>query len=207
MTLSAQLTASQAQCTALQAEVERATLAVSAMKAELEVGREKARNAEEIAEERVQKAQADCAERIAGIEDELRTAETIRRKLHNQVQELKGNIRVFARVRPALPHEQSNPAGLADIAYGDERTAAETGQSHLTITSKSESATGREREQVLAFQFDQIFQPKDGQKEVFEEISMLAQSVLDGYNVCIFAYGQTGSGKSWTMEGGSVSLA
>lgn len=49
---------------------------------------------------------------------------------------------------------------------------------------------------------------------------MLAQCVLDGYNVCltwprrvpsltyfqvcIFAYGQTGSGKSWTMEGGQV---
>jgi kinesin family member C1 len=42
---------------------------------------------------------------------------------------------------------------------------------------------------------------------VFEEISQLAQSCTDGYNVCIFAYGQTGSGKSFTMEGGLVSAS
>nr|XP_018259173.1 kinesin family member C1 [Kwoniella dejecticola CBS 10117]OBR81331.1 kinesin family member C1 [Kwoniella dejecticola CBS 10117] len=181
LTLSAQLQASQTQLTLVQAEVERATLSVSSMKAELAIDRDV---------------------RLAEIEEELRNAETIRRKLHNQVQELKGNIRVFARVRPALAHESSSPDALAEIAYGDERTAQETGQSQIVVTSRSESATGQSREQEYPFTFDKIFNPSAGQQEVFEEISMLAQSVLDGYNVCIFAYGQTGSGKSWTMEGG-----
>ncbi|OCF39757.1 kinesin family member C1 [Kwoniella heveanensis CBS 569] len=178
LTLSAQLAASQTQLTMLQAEVERATLSI------------------------IKRAKMDADQRIAEIEEELRAAETIRRKLHNQVQELKGNIRVFARVRPALAHESSDPEALADIAYGDERLAQETGQSQIVVTSRTESATGQQREQINNFTFDKIFAPNAGQKEVFEEISMLAQSVLDGYNVCIFAYGQTGSGKSWTMEGG-----
>lgn len=102
MTLSAQLVASQTQLQILQAEVQRATLSVSSMKAELEVGRQKARDAEDRALDKIREAEEDRDTRIAEIEDQLRTAETIRRKLHNQVQELKGNIRVFARVRPAL---------------------------------------------------------------------------------------------------------
>lgn len=34
---------------------------------------------------------------------------------------------------------------------------------------------------------------------VYSDTRPLIQSVLDGYNVCIFAYGQTGSGKTYTM--------
>lgn len=102
MHLSAQLTAAQTQLSILQGEIERATMSVSAMKAELELGRQRARDAEDRAQKRVAEMEEERDATVASVQAELREAESIRRKLHNQVQELKGNIRVFARVRPAL---------------------------------------------------------------------------------------------------------
>jgi kinesin family protein C1 len=46
---------------------------------------------------------------------DLISEETQRRVLHNQIQELKGNIRVFCRVRPALAHEpEANAIRIPD---------------------------------------------------------------------------------------------
>lgn len=45
------------------------------------------------------------------------------------------------------------------------------------------------------------FSPNPGQAAVFEEVSDLVQSALDGYKVCLFSYGQTGAGKTHTMQG------
>ena len=163
--------------------------------------------------------------RIDELEAEAREAEMVRRRLHNMVQELKGNIRVFARVRPLLSSdvscasdEKARKEALANMLFPDARDHRE-----IVLNSTSESATGQERKETWNFSFDrvtcpngsvsngsakvlQVFEPQCTQEEVFEEISQLAQSCTDGYNVCIFAYGQTGSGKSFTMEGGSVSV-
>ena len=123
----------------------------------------------------------------------LRTEETLRRKLHNQVQELKGNIRVFCRVRPPLDDE-SEPARMT---YPD----AELDAKELEVTGQEEkSSLGNVTTKKHPFSFDRIFGPTSQNAEVFDEISQLVQSALDGYNVCIFCYGQTGSGKTHTMS-------
>jgi len=133
----------------------------------------------------------------------LRVEETLRRKLHNQVQELKGNIRVFCRVRPTLDAEADE---AAKILYPD----CDEDSKELTVMGpEQKSALGNVTTSRNCFSFDRVFGPLSPNSTVFEEISQLVQSALDGYNVCIFCYGQTGSGKTYTMsaEDGMIPLA
>ncbi len=127
--------------------------------------------------------------------DKLRQEETLRRKLHNQVQELKGNIRVFCRARPSLNSEPDQDA--ARIAFPD----TDKDCREIEVQGPEEkSSLGNVTTKKNAFAFDRVFGPKAGNSDVFDEISQLVQSALDGYNVCIFCYGQTGSGKTFTMS-------
>lgn len=132
--------------------------------------------------------------KLAAAEQRVHDGEVLRRKLHNAIQELKGSIRVFCRVRPLMPEEDggggagegpavSYPALLSNDLQGQPIELAQSnGSKH-------------------AFTFDRVFGPDTSQADVFEEIEQLVQSALDGYKVCIFAYGQTGSGKTYTMLG------
>ena len=50
------------------------------------------------------------------------------------------------------------------------------------------SATGQSRgAKEFRFDFDKVFPPQASQQDVFEEVSQLVQSALDGYHVCVFA--------------------
>jgi len=107
-----------------------------------------------------------------------------RRKLHNAIEDLKGSIRVFCRVRPLSGKEREQ--GDIDITnFVDGMTVGIT--------------TANEKEPAI-FQFDAFFKPGK-QEEVFEDCRDLVQSAVDGYNVTLFAYGQTGAGKTYTMGG------
>ncbi|CAH0720922.1 unnamed protein product, partial [Brenthis ino] len=114
------------------------------------------------------------------------------RALRNTVQDLKGNIRVYCRVRPPLESETSKPLYNLNVL---DACSIEVEKIELLNSA-------RKGKSQHSFTFDGIFTPHSSQEDVFAEVSPMVQSALDGYNVCIFAYGQTGSGKTYTMEGG-----
>lgn len=145
--------------------------------------------------ERLQKQLEDALADTNDAKEKLRKEETLRRKLHNQVQELKGNIRVFCRVRPPLNSEPESD--VAQIAFPDQE---EDCKEIAVMGPEERSSLGTISRKNNAFSFDRVFGPTNQNAEVFEEISQLVQSALDGYNVCIFCYGQTGSGKTHTMS-------
>lgn len=47
---------------------------------------------------------------------------------------------------------------------------------------------------------DKVIPTDFSQDQIFNEVSPIITSCIDGYNVCIFAYGHTGSGKTYTMD-------
>ncbi|XP_078800862.1 kinesin-like protein KIFC3 isoform X7 [Oryzias latipes] len=110
----------------------------------------------------------------------------LRKKCHNELVRLKGNIRVFCRVRPVSQEEQDSADAKTLLSFDSEDDAV------LYLSNKGKTMT---------FELDKIFPPQATQEEVFQEVQSLVTSCIDGFNVCIFAYGQTGSGKTYTMEG------
>ncbi|KAI9799044.1 MAG: kinesin-like nuclear fusion protein [Piccolia ochrophora] len=136
----------------------------------------------------------DALDAAKEAQEKLRKEETLRRILHNQVQELKGNVRVFCRVRPSLSIDSEEAANILFPDAGKEAKEVEI------LGAEEKSSLGTITRKKNAFAFDRIFAPNTQNQEVFDEISQLVQSALDGYNVCIFCYGQTGSGKTYTMS-------
>lgn len=98
----------------------------------------------------------------------------LRRKYFNQIQDLKGNIRVYVRCRPFVP------------ADGTTRTCIQH------IDEQEIKIMDEEHKKLHNFEFEKVFNEKSTQFQIFEDVKPLATSILDGYNVCIFAYGQTG---------------
>ncbi|CAI9113576.1 OLC1v1014205C1 [Oldenlandia corymbosa var. corymbosa] len=108
-------------------------------------------------------------------------------KLHNELQEFKGNIRVYCRVRPFITGQKESQTIVEYVGENGE----------LIVVNPAKQ--GKESRRL--FKFNKVYDQSATQVQVYSDTQPLIQSVLDGYSVCIFAYGQTGSGKTYTMTG------
>ena len=113
-----------------------------------------------------------------------------RRKLLNEVETLKGSIRVLCRIRPMSTTEKSN---------GHENAISFPPRNKGALIVKTTKGTTKGKDKF--YEFDTTFEPNSTQEQVAAQVMPLVQSAIDGFNVCIFAYGQTGSGKTFTMTG------
>jgi kinesin family protein C2/C3 len=108
----------------------------------------------------------------------------LRKQYYNTIQELKGNIRVFVRVRKDNRGEYT----AGGVFKFPSKTELLIQQIDTTLPPK-------------LLDYARVFDVDSTQELVFEDTKATIMSVIDGYNVCIMAYGQTGSGKTWTMMG------
>eukprot|EP01091_Cochliopodium_minus_P018576 TRINITY_DN7568_c0_g1_i2.p1 TRINITY_DN7568_c0_g1~~TRINITY_DN7568_c0_g1_i2.p1 ORF type:complete len:450 (-),score=114.82 TRINITY_DN7568_c0_g1_i2:164-1513(-) len=124
-----------------------------------------------------QEKQLELEQTIEKLAKKLNEEVTLRRNLEDKMQDIKGNIRVFCRIRPG----------------------SENSESSVVSTDNFVSMLAEDKQQM--FEFDRVLDQSSTQEQVFGETEALIHSVIDGYNVSLFAYGQTGSGKSYTMIG------
>lgn len=122
---------------------------------------------------------------INDLEMKYKDEQVQRKRLFNALEDIKGKIRVYCRVRPLLKFEVDKGEKFALMVPND-----------VTVQHM-----WKDEKKPREYTFDQIFVPGTPQDLVFEDTRHCVQSAVDGYNVCIFAYGQTGSGKTFTIYG------
>ena len=124
-------------------------------------------------------------EKVHILTQKLKNEKYLRRKIHNRYMYLRGNLRVMCRVRPFLPSEKINKKS----------------QMETMIINNDSISICQENKQERNFEYDYIFDTKSTQKDVYEEVTLLIQSMVQGNNICIIAYGQTCTGKTYTIQG------
>jgi len=133
----------------------------------------------------------------------VKAVDAKRARLLEEVIKYKGNIRVFARVRPLLPSEDGEAASAARgplIQFPDARDDA----SSLLVVEAAGTGVGGYgvgEPKRTAFELNRCFTPLSSQEDVWAEVEPVVQSALDGHRVTILCYGQTGSGKTHTTFG------
>lgn len=128
------------------------------------------------------------AAQLSELEALYKGEQVLRKRYFNTIEDMKGKIRVFCRLRP-----------LSEKEMVQKERSVLTSVDEFTIEHQW-------KDELKQHLYDRVFDGNATQEDVFEDTKYLVQSSIDGYNVCIFAYGQTGSGKTFTIYGSENNL-
>ncbi|KAJ0040808.1 hypothetical protein Pint_28780 [Pistacia integerrima] len=118
---------------------------------------------------------------LAELEALYKEEQTLRKRYFNTIEDMKGKIRVFCRLRPL-----------------NEKEVVEKERNVLSSLDEFTVEHPWKDDKAKQHMYDRVFDGYATQDDY------LVQSAVDGYNVCIFAYGQTGSGKTFTIYGSEI---
>ena len=110
------------------------------------------------------------------LREKLAAESAMRLKLLNELQDIRGTVRVYCRPKPGA----TKPI--------------------LTIPTQ-DILIVNENSKPVSFKFDRVFSPGTSQYELFSEVEEPILSALDGFNVTMLAFGQHGSGKTHSILG------
>ncbi|KAF3065285.1 Kinesin-2 [Daldinia childiae] len=120
------------------------------------------------------------------------------RALVGTLRDIQGNIRVLCRIRPAgkdTPEED-----LVDFGPQESGEFSSHWGKMTIATTRSNYMGDIVPDTPKVYNFERIFSTSDTNKDVFEHISDLVESSMEGQKIIMFAYGQTGAGKTFTLS-------
>lgn len=129
---------------------------------------------------------------VLDLKNQLALEISNRRKLLNEVQDLRGTVRVYCYPRLPTTVTDANPIPTSIISS----------PSHdIALLHRDWVNDDMKGKPPMCFEFDRMFSAGASQTDVYFEMEELVLGCLEGYNACFIAYGQSGSGKTHTMIG------
>ncbi len=128
---------------------------------------------------------------VADLDEKLQKERKLRKKYLQELEDMKGKIRVYARCRPFAAYEKEKKCKMCVKFVDDTTCEIDTGKKGKREFTFDEVFTMDSRQEQVSFNFLQLFvrfyPSPDSSLQIFEGVSHLVQSAVDGFNVCIFA--------------------
>lgn len=123
-----------------------------------------------------------------------------RRKLLDELQDLRGSIRVYCRLMEPTASIYDKKQNYIDMV-SNEVLMLHRDRSSGALQGNHSSSPTVSKNSPMCFEFDGILASDVGQQDVYAEFEAVCASVLEGFKICVMSYGEANAGKTHTMLG------